>query len=54
MTRQEAGRLGGLATYRKHGREHMAEIGARALQGSPRSPGAGGGWRWPGWRARAS
>jgi hypothetical protein len=27
MTPQEAGKLGGLATFRKHGKEHMARIG---------------------------
>jgi hypothetical protein len=27
MTPQEAGKIGGLATFRKHGKEHMARIG---------------------------
>jgi hypothetical protein len=27
MTPQESGKLGGLATFRKHGKEHMARIG---------------------------
>ncbi len=29
MTRQEAGRLGGRATYLKHGAAHMSSIGRR-------------------------
>lgn len=29
MNKQEAGKLGGLSTYRKYGREHMSEIGKR-------------------------
>ena len=34
MTKRQAGRLGGLATFKKHGREHMRRIGklgARAM-----------------------
>lgn len=27
MTKSEAGRLGGLTTYRKHGKNHMQQIG---------------------------
>ena len=32
MTKSEAGRLGGLATARKHGKEYMAAIGRRGAQ----------------------
>ena len=32
MTKQQAGRLGGMATFAKHGREHMRMIGARGAQ----------------------
>jgi general stress protein YciG len=31
MTRQEAGRLGGRATFARHGPDHMARIGARGF-----------------------
>lgn len=31
MTRQEAGRKGGLATLAKHGKEHMQEIGRKGF-----------------------
>jgi hypothetical protein len=31
MTRQEAGRLGGLATVDRHGRENMAAIGRKGF-----------------------
>ena len=34
--KQDAGRLGGLQTYLRHGSEHMAEIGR--LGGRPRLP----------------
>lgn len=27
MIKRQAGKLGGLATYKKHGKEHMREIG---------------------------
>ena len=27
MTKQDAGKLGGLATFKKYGREHMSNIG---------------------------
>ena len=29
MSRSEAGKLGGLATFAKHGRQHMKRIGKR-------------------------
>lgn len=29
MSKREAGRLGGMATFAKHGREYMQEIGKR-------------------------
>ena len=32
MTKQQAGALGGRATVAKHGRQHMAEIGARGAE----------------------
>ena len=32
MTKAEAGRLGGLATVKKHGKEHMAAIGRIGAQ----------------------
>jgi len=32
MTRQEAARLGGLATFRKYGREHYVRIGREGWQ----------------------
>ena len=31
MTRSEAGRLGGLRTVERHGREHMSAIGRRGF-----------------------
>jgi hypothetical protein len=32
MTRQEAGRLGGLKTFQTHGRDHMAKIGRKGFR----------------------
>lgn len=32
MSKAEAGRLGGLNTYKKHGSEHMAKIGRRGFE----------------------
>ena len=32
MTKTEAGRLGGKATARKYGKEHMAEIGRKGAE----------------------
>ncbi len=32
MTKQQAGRLGGLATVQKHGRDYMVEIGKRGAK----------------------
>lgn len=32
MTKAEAGRLGGKATYRKYGPDHMSRIGARGFE----------------------
>jgi hypothetical protein len=45
MTRQQAGRLGGLRTVERHGREHMARIGALGFAGLARSLGYAGGGR---------
>ena len=43
MTPQERGRLGGRATFERHGREHMAKIGRRGgeARGAARGRGAG-------------
>jgi hypothetical protein len=32
MTKSEAGRLGGKATYKRHGRDHMSKIGKRGFK----------------------
>lgn len=32
MTKQQAGQLGGLSTFRKHGREHMSNIGTQGAK----------------------
>lgn len=32
MTKQEAGRLGGTSTFKKHGREHMQKIGTNGAR----------------------
>jgi hypothetical protein len=32
MTKRESGRLGGLATFEKHGREHMQAIGRKGFK----------------------
>jgi len=32
MTKQEAGRLGGQTTFKRHGRAHMSEIGRKGYE----------------------
>jgi general stress protein YciG len=32
MNKREAGKLGGLATFKKHGRTHMQDIGTKGAQ----------------------
>lgn len=32
MTKQQAGRLGGIATVKKHGKNHMRSIGKKGAQ----------------------
>ena len=32
MTKSQAGRLGGLATFKKYGKEHMSDIGTRGAE----------------------
>jgi hypothetical protein len=48
MTRKQAGQRGGLATVRKHGREHMQQIGRRGASVTWQryflSPVGGTGW----------
>ena len=45
LTKAEAGRLGGKATVRKYGHEHMRRIGKAGFQGLARKLGYMGGSR---------